>query len=206
VLFDPINMQYHYTEMVTRFLESLQVRLNNLERFLNSRGADISKFHIIGEDVTAMEGIQIGQGIFVVHGHDHDLRDKVVDYLRDDLGLAPVVMEIGAYEGRTTPEKFEDTANECAYAVIICTPDDELYDVNKSKKVRIRQNVVLELGYFWGRLGRRKRLAVLLRKVDGLDLPSDIEALGYTEITSDLVETKKKLRKELVAAGVIKPE
>ena len=44
------------------------------------------------------------------------------------------------------------------------------------RRLRARQNVVLEYGWFWGRLGRQRAL-LLMR--DKIELPSDIRGLRY---------------------------
>lgn len=147
--------------------------------------------------------------IFIVHGHNQAVRDKVNLYLKS-LGLETEVMSDSAEGGRTLTEKFEEIASQCAFAVFILTADDRFTPVsvatsdpaetNPPTVSRPRQNVLLELGYFWGKLGRRGRLAVLVE--DGLDLPSDIKGLSTIELT-DLENAKLRLRKELENAQLV---
>lgn len=140
--------------------------------------------------------------IFLVHGHDHAVRDKVNLFLKGK-GFEVVVMEDEAWAGSTIPEKFEKTALTCDYVIVVATPDDLLTYRKTGKLVaRLRQNVVLEIGYFWGLFGRKDRLSLLLRQDDTLELPSDLAGLGYIPITSDLGETKLRLLQELTAAGL----
>jgi predicted nucleotide-binding protein len=69
------------------------------------------------------------------------------------------------------------------FAVVLLAPDDYA----RSSKVpdwpkeptRARQNVILELGYFMGKLGR-PRVAALFEP--GTEAPSDIHGLAYIEI------------------------
>jgi predicted nucleotide-binding protein len=76
--------------------------------------------------------------------------------------------------------------------------------LNPRKKIkRARQNVVLEIGYFWGSIGRRESVAFLVEDDPIMELPNDIQGLGWIPITNDLGETKLKLRHELEHAGVI---
>ena len=61
------------------------------------------------------------------------------------------------------------------FAVVLFSPDDMAYQVqNKpdTARPRARQNVVLELGFFLGKLGRENVL-VLHRQVPDFELPSD---------------------------------
>jgi predicted nucleotide-binding protein len=63
---------------------------------------------------------------------------------------------------------------------------------------RARQNVIFELGYFAGKLGRGR--ACLLRKGD-VEIPSDLYGVIYTDM--DAAEGWKiKLVKEIKAAGL----
>ena len=84
------------------------------------------------------------------------------------------------------------------------TPDDIGCEADKTNyKLRARQNVILELGYFYGKLGREHTL--VFTKGD-IDLPSDF--LGITWEKFDENEGWKfKLVRELKEAGFdIKPD
>ena len=70
-------------------------------------------------------------------------------------------------------------------------------DGAKAEKPRARQNVILELGYFVGRLGRGKVMA--LKKGD-LEVPGDYDGVVYTPF-DDHGGWKQKLVKELQVAG-----
>jgi predicted nucleotide-binding protein len=110
-------------------------------------------------------------------------------------------MAAEAHGGRALPEKFEEIAQECTFAVFLMTADDCFRTADGSEIWRARQNVVLEIGYFWGALGRRKRVAFLVDH--DLDLPSDIQGVGWIPLTADLGETILRLRRELEDAGLV---
>lgn len=136
--------------------------------------------------------------VFVVHGHDHGAKDAVARFL-DKLELKAIILQEQPDRGMTIIEKFEAYANEVGFAVVLLTPDDIggaiLADAPTS---RARQNVIFELGYFVGKLGRGK--ACLMRKGD-VEIPSDLYGVIYTNI--DAAEGwKLKLVKELKAAGL----
>ncbi|HTQ07947.1 MAG TPA: nucleotide-binding protein [Polyangiaceae bacterium] len=152
----------------------------------------------------ASKGVNVPGKVFIVHGQDHGVRDKIDLYLSKDLRLDTVVMQEQPHGGRTLPEKFEDIAADCAFAVFILTADDKLADPLGKPVVRARQNVILELGFFWGMFGRKRKIAVLVEAPDQMDLPSDVQGFGWIPITGDLARTKELLRKELVAAGLAK--
>lgn len=63
---------------------------------------------------------------------------------------------------------------------------------------RARQNVILELGYFIGKLGRSK-VAPIYEK--GVELPSDMKGIIYTEYDNKSNNWKFNLVKELKEAG-----
>ena len=60
--------------------------------------------------------------------------------------------------------------------------------------IRARQNVVLETGYFMGKLGREN---VVLLADKGIEMPSDLSGVVYTDTTSWQFD----LLKELSAIG-----
>ncbi len=137
--------------------------------------------------------------IFVVHGHDKEMRLAVKGTLKD-LGLKPIILHEQHDGGRTIIEKIEQHG-DVGFAVVLLSPDDMGYkkaDGAKAAKPRARQNVVLELGYFAGRLGRGKVMA--LKRGDDLEVPSDYDGVVYTTF-DDHEGWQKKLVQELRAAG-----
>lgn len=136
--------------------------------------------------------------IFIVHGHDHHLRNEVHLFLQRVTGTNPVVLDFEASGGKTLIEKFEAKASEASVAVVLLTPDD--IGAAKSSpsdlQPRARQNVVFEMGFFVGSLTRSRVITIN----DGVETPSDVAGLVY--IPRDAPNWYEKLRKELVAAGV----
>lgn len=136
--------------------------------------------------------------VFVVHGHDGELKQAVARFL-ERLGLEPVILHEQPNLGRTLIEKFEKNA-DADYAVVLLTPDDIGYPANQEEqaKPRARQNVILELGYFVGRIGRGKVCA--LHRGD-VEIPSDLHGVVYVPV--DPAEGwKLKLGAELKHSGM----
>jgi len=136
--------------------------------------------------------------IFVVHGHDHGNKETVARFL-EALELEPIILHEQADQGRTVIEKFELHAAGVQCAVVILTADDIASSKQnpEQKELRARQNVILELGFFVGRLGRERTFALIEK---GVTLPSDVHGLIY--IPMDSVDWRMRLVKELKAAGV----
>jgi predicted nucleotide-binding protein len=70
--------------------------------------------------------------------------------------------------GLTIIEKFERVAREVAYAIAIMTVDDS--EVPKDQELS-RQNLIFELGYLIGRLGRDK---VCLLYKGNISIPTEL--------------------------------
>jgi predicted nucleotide-binding protein len=123
--------------------------------------------------------VSASKRVFVVHGHDSGAKETVARYL-DRLGLEPVILHEQPNEGRTAIEKFE-LHSDVGFAVILLTPDD----VGASKatpadlKPRARQNVILELGYF---LGKLKRSRVCALYTPGVEIPTDYQGVLWIEL------------------------
>ena len=122
------------------------------------------------------------RAVFVVHGRDEGLRQSVARVL-ERIDFEPIILAEEPNQGRTVIEKFEAKALDVGFAVVILSSDDYARGPDESEfpaePNRARQNVVLELGYFMGKLGRA-RVAALYKP--GTELPSDIHGLAYVEI------------------------
>jgi predicted nucleotide-binding protein len=140
-----------------------------------------------------------GDDVFIVHGHDKQAKTEVQLFL-ERAGLHPVVLHEQPNAGKTIIEKFEDHAGVAAFAVVLMTPDDiggPVPFAENSLRPRARQNVVLELGWFAGKLGRSRVCA--LKKGD-IEIPSDIAGVVYIDM-DDRGAWRSELLKELGNAG-----
>ncbi len=135
--------------------------------------------------------------VFVVHGRDIGTKDTVARFL-EDLNLKPVVLQELPGKGRTIIEKFEEHA-QIGFALVLFTPDDSggLRSETDGFQPRARQNVIFELGFFIGKLGRRNT-CVLHR--DEVEIPSDYAGVEYIHF-DDSGGWKLKLIAELQGAG-----
>jgi hypothetical protein len=149
----------------------------------------------IGQPV--IRNTDISRKVFVVHGHDEGPRETVARFL-ERLDFEPIILHEQPSRGRTVIEKVE-AHSDVGFAVVLLTPDDEGCEKGSKPRPRARQNVVLELGYFVGRLGRDHVCA--LRRGDDLEIPSDFGGVVYVPFdNSD--GWKQTLGRELEAAGL----
>jgi predicted nucleotide-binding protein len=144
-----------------------------------------------------MKPKSLGNEVFIIHGHDEGVKQTVARFV-EHLGLEPVILDEKAGKSRAIIEKLEQESTT-GYAVALITPDDE----GKSRrevgelKLRARQNVILELGYFIGKLSRARICAL---KVEGVETPSDYHGVEYIPF-DESGGWKLKLANELEAAG-----
>lgn len=132
--------------------------------------------------------------VFIVHGHDEGAREMVARFL-ERLGFQSIILHEQANQGRTVMEKVE-AHGEVGFAVVLLTPDDEGCAKGGVPEPRARQNVLLELGYFLGRLGRAKVCAL---KRGTVEIPSDFAGVVWESMDGN--SWKQALGRELEAAG-----
>ena len=100
--------------------------------------------------------------------------------------------------GRHILTKFQEESDGASFAVVIMTPDDEGGAVGTQPKKRARQNVIFELGFFIGKLGASKVVALVRGEIEK---PSDFDGIVY--IALDIAGAwKMQLAKELKAAKI----
>jgi predicted nucleotide-binding protein len=138
---------------------------------------------------------EISRKVFIVHGHDDGARETVARFL-ERIGLEAIILHEQANQGRTVIEKVV-AHSDVGFAVVLLTPDDEGCVRGGTPEPRARQNVLLELGYFIGRLGRDKVCAL---KRGTLEIPSDFAGVVWETMDSN-GGWKQALARELQAAG-----
>ena len=75
----------------------------------------------------------------------------------EKLDLNPIILHEQPNGGKTIIEKFLDYSDVC-FAIVLLSPDDLAYPKDKPSKearLRTRQNVIFELGFFIDKLGRQ---------------------------------------------------
>ncbi len=131
--------------------------------------------------------------VFIVHGHDEGAREAVARFLTD-IDFQPIILHEQASQNRTVKVEHH---GDVGFAVVLLTPDDIGGPKDGEQRPRARQNVILELGYFIGRLGRERVCAL---KRGDLEIPSDFGGVVYETFDAS-GGWKQALGKELRAAG-----
>ena len=175
----------------------------NMKNSINSLEGIRERLELYAEPSETSQST-FGKEVFIVHGHDDEAKETVARFV-ENFGIEATILHEQANRGQTIPEKFEEHAGEAGFAIILLTPDDvgASKDERNNFQSRARQNVVLELGYFWGRLGR-ERVCVLYK--EEVELPSDMQGLLYVPMNNP-DEWKLPLAREMKQAGLpIDPE
>ncbi|MGA2914245.1 MAG: nucleotide-binding protein [Methanoregula sp.] len=140
--------------------------------------------------------------IFIVHGHDEELKEKVARLITN-AGLNPIILHEQPNKGRSILQKLRDHSEDAGYAIVLFTPDDVGCSQEEFEKdtpdfsTRARQNVILELGYFLGLL--EDRLVCVIHK-DVEEMPTDYKGIVYIKYDKGK-EWKTDLLKELDEIG-----
>ncbi len=152
--------------------------------------------------------------VFLVHGHDSQRLEEVHAYLAE-LGVKAVVLSRIAGQSQSLLQKFLQFSKDIRFAVVLLTADDlgasrTQYEAagvgDRALQFRARQNVILELGFFYGYLGW-ENVFVISAQPDkvypNFEPPSDLAGVVFDAIDSPdwrasllrkLTEAKFKLK------------
>jgi len=151
------------------------------------------------EKVLGIEGAMARLVPFIVHGRNDSAKLELKNYLQNTLHLPePIVLHEQPELGRTIIEKFEDYAAQSSLVFVLLTPDDvaaAARDPDETKR-RARQNVIFEMGYFLGLLGRRSGRVLLLHE-GPLEIPSDLSGVVYIDISRGVEAAGERIRREV---------
>ena len=128
--------------------------------------------------------------IFIVHGHDGGLKQAVARVIEKQ-NIEAIILSEKENKGRTIIEKFENYSNVSGAICLFTADDFGRAQNNTVESARARQNVVLETGYFMGKLGR-DRVVILADK--GIEMPSDLSGVVYTNTANWEFELLKELK------------
>ena len=203
---DPGDFQFNDKDLAYQYV----CAATNLGNFLDVVIADLERSQKNG--VELIQNKKKKSEVFIVHGTDYGPVEELKAILKE-ANLQPLILEDLPCGSKTIVEKLE-MYSEVDFAFVILTPDDvgsrylgilgkkhsnALYRF-ENLNLRARQNVILEFGYFIGKLTRDK--VCYLRK-GTIEIPSDMRGISYIEFNESLKEIKPKILKELEKTGLI---
>ena len=148
--------------------------------------------------------------VFVVHGHSAEPLRQLEDYLAS-VGVTTIVLSRQDESPQSLFQKFMSIATKARFAIVLLCADDygascRQYDTanvgDRALQFRARQNVVLELGFFYGRLGWENVFVVYQepnRVFPNFERPSDLDGVVFDSFSD--TAWQKKLGAKLSAAG-----
>jgi len=155
----------------------------------------------------------VDNSVFLVHGHDLKFRDEVDQHLRS-LGVHAIILSKETSGSRSLLDRFEALATKASFAVVLMSPDDIgasrlQYEYQgggeHTLKYRARENVILELGFFYGRLGWDHVFIVKRSAAEpwpDFERPSDLAGAVIFE-TSAEVDWRDELAEKLREAKIL---
>ena len=137
--------------------------------------------------------------VVIVHGRDELNAHKLEKLLRERWNVEAAVLSAEAGRGRTRIDRLEQDAQRATAAIGLFTPDDFM-EVPGTTDTQVRPNVLFDLGWLYGRLGRQ-RVYVLVKQ--GTKLPSDLDGITRIEFRHSVDDTIIEIEKGLEAAGLL---
>ena len=188
----------HYTQSMNVSIDSLKGIYERLE--LYDDYSETSQRTPCHEDISDNSTHTLCEEVFIVHGRNEAAKHAIARFV-ERLGLKAIILDEQPDDGLTIIEKLEREAQNVGFAIAALTPDDvgALKDeADEQLKLRARQNVIFELGYFMGKLGR-PRVCLLIE--GELENPSDLDGLLYVPMSSSN-EWQLKLAAAMQRAGL----
>jgi predicted nucleotide-binding protein len=207
-----------YAEKLDKIHYSPQIAWSGMDKSIYQRTFESGKRELVNlinvmlEDISLSEPKEVKSttskastkgkfdSIFVVHGHNEEMKQSTARFV-EKLGFNAVILHEQPNKGRTIIEKFTDYS-EVSFAIVLLSADDLAFNKNDKPEnavFRARQNVILELGFFLGKIGR-ENVIVLHEQVENLEIPSDYQGVLYVPYDSN-DNWKLAIAKELRAVG-----
>ena len=146
----------------------------------------------------AEESLRQKENVFIIHGRDEAKWRELKDIIQSEFRMNPIVLAQQPDAGcKTVIEKFEHYAQTCSYAIAVFTPE---VSTGSETYLQARPNVIYELGWFCGRLGRGN---VMLLLKEGTSMFSDFGGIIQKRFAQNVSENLVEIRKDFIAAGVL---
>jgi predicted nucleotide-binding protein len=148
----------------------------------------------------ATENARHRENVFIIHGHEEAKWRELKDLVKSEFRLNPIILSEQPDAGcNTVIEKFEHYAQTCSYAIAVFTPDDQVTS-GEDVYLQARPNVIYELGWFCGHLGRSGAMLLLKEETS---LFTDFGGIIQKRFARNISEKVMEIRNDLVAAGIL---
>lgn len=130
--------------------------------------------------------------VFVSHGRNTDIVKQLKELITYGKHI-PVVSVENETVSKPVPEKVFDDMRKCFAGIINIEAEEELLDVAGNKKIRLNENVLIEIGAALALYGDN----VILLVKEGVTLPSNLQGLyqcRYKDAKLDYEATMKVLK------------
>jgi predicted nucleotide-binding protein len=164
-----------------------------------------------GQEEPSTQGSE-NNSVFLVHGHDTSFVNEVLSYV-SSLGIEPIALTRLGFDDQSLFQRFFRYGQKARFAIVLIGADDVgasrvQYDVagigDRALQFRARQNVVLELGFFFGRLGWQN-VFILQQPPDkvfpNFERPSDLDGVVFNNLDASGL-WKKQLALRLAQANL----
>jgi predicted nucleotide-binding protein/nucleoside 2-deoxyribosyltransferase len=172
-------------------LKTIIDRIGNLE----------NSVRVIGKEMASKTSTEYSRDIFIVHGHDGELKNELARFL-EKLNFNPIILHEQPDKGLTIIQKLQFESSKVGYSFILYTPDDEGKKRNDKSdlQLRSRQNVIFEHGLFVGKFNPERVCAIVKENVE---IPSDLSGVVYKKIPKNgsIMTIAIEIISELKAAG-----
>jgi predicted nucleotide-binding protein len=190
----------HFNDGISNFYRSPSYK--SVENIIGVIGAAIKRFernpNLIERRKELVDNKQ-KQNVFIIHGKDEAKWRELKDIIQNQFRLNPIILQEQADIGKTVIEKFEHYAKTCSYAIAVFTPDDEVTSGSETY-LQARPNVIYELGWFCGHLGREN---VMLLLKNGTSMFSDFGGIVQKRFTANVTEKINEIKLDLIEVGIM---
>jgi predicted nucleotide-binding protein len=135
--------------------------------------------------------------VFIVHGHDTVALSAVETFLRQR-NIEPIVLTKVGGQAQSLLQKFLQFSSDIRFAIVLLGADDygasriqyEAENVGvRALQFRTRQNVILELGFFYGYLGWENVFVLFKKKPEDIfpnfERPSDLDGVVFDQLDTE---------------------
>jgi predicted nucleotide-binding protein len=139
--------------------------------------------------VTGVAPGDAADSVFVVHGHDERALQELEAHLTS-IGVTPIVLARQSASAQSLFQKFMTLGRRARFAIVLLSADDLgasrlQYDqpsvADRALQFRARQNVILELGFFYGLLTFERVFVMAARPpvFPNFERPSDLDGVVF---------------------------